>query len=73
MANKLSEDEKDQLVFDEISNCGEAGAGVAFLVNAGIRPGTVRSSLKRLLTEGSVTRQWDGNGRFGRYLYRAAR
>jgi DNA-binding Lrp family transcriptional regulator len=32
-------------------------------------PGTVRNALKRLFDGGKVQRVWDGNQRFGRYLY----
>jgi DNA-binding transcriptional ArsR family regulator len=35
-----------------------------------IRYGTVRGALKRLLAAKSVERSWDGNMRYGRYVYR---
>lgn len=35
----------------------------------GMRPGTVRASLKRLMEAGKVKRRWDGNPMYGRYLY----
>ena len=36
----------------------------------GVSLGTVRASLKRLLEDGLIERKWDGNERYGRYLYR---
>jgi hypothetical protein len=38
-----------------------------------LRIGTIRGALRRLLAAGKAERRWDGNERFGRFLYRAAR
>jgi predicted transcriptional regulator len=35
----------------------------------GFRTGTLRNSLRRLCEEGLAERRWDGNARFGRYVY----
>jgi DNA-binding transcriptional ArsR family regulator len=35
----------------------------------GLRVGTLRASLRRLCEAGLVHRAWDGNERFGRYVY----
>ncbi|HYA42386.1 MAG TPA: hypothetical protein VEF34_13855 [Syntrophobacteraceae bacterium] len=35
----------------------------------GLRVGTLRNSLKRLCEAGKVHRAWDGNERYGRYVY----
>ena len=35
----------------------------------GLRLGTLRASLRRLCEVGLVYRAWDGNERFGRYVY----
>lgn len=68
---RIGLDEIDGLVFQHLPMDG--WVAIRDLVEDGfLRLGTVRGALKRLLAEGSVTRRWDGNGRFGRYLYRAA-
>jgi predicted transcriptional regulator len=36
----------------------------------GGRVGSIRASMRRLLTDGLIERRWDGNERYGRYLYR---
>ena len=35
----------------------------------GFRTGTLRNSLRRLCEDGLAKRKWDGNERFGRYVY----
>jgi len=42
---------------------------VSLLLWTGLRVGTLRNSLKRLCEAGLVHRAWDGNERFGRYVY----
>ena len=32
--------------------------------------GAVRNALKRLLAANEITREWDGNQRYGRYIYK---
>jgi predicted transcriptional regulator len=43
---------------------------IADLCRNGFRVGTVRASLQRLLATGRLERQWEGNERYGRYVYR---
>lgn len=43
------------------------------IVRRGFRVGTVRASLKRLEQDGIVQKRWDGNSRYGRYIYKFAR
>jgi predicted transcriptional regulator len=38
-------------------------------LRAGLRRGTVVGALNRLLESNYVRRRWDGNERFGRFLY----
>lgn len=45
-------------------------AAIVDLARSGLRVGTIRGSLKRLLDAGTIERRWDGNERFGRYIYR---
>jgi hypothetical protein len=45
------------------------GVAIIDLARRGWRIGTIRNSLKRLREQGHVNRVWDGNGRYGRYLY----
>jgi hypothetical protein len=66
-------DEIDRAVLCQVPNEKEDGIGIVDFVAAGFRPGTVRAALSRLLADGTVQRKWDGNERFGRYLYWAAR
>ena len=65
-------DDANQLVWNNLSFT--EGASISDILEGWggpIRIGTVRSALKRLLATGEVTRKWDGNARFGRYLYKA--
>ncbi len=39
------------------------------IIDLPVSRGKARNSLKRLLAPGRVVRMWDGNSRFGRYLY----
>ena len=48
------------------------GFSVSQLCSVGLRVGTVRNSLKRLLDAGMIQRWYDGNERFGRYVYSQA-
>jgi len=52
---------------------GDDPRAIADLIRRGSygyrRPGTVRSALVRLLKAQLVKRRWDGNQRFGRYVY----
>lgn len=41
----------------------------SLMVRASLRHGTVVAALKRLMAQGLVQRVWDGNMRFGRYIY----
>ncbi len=66
MFSKL--DEIDSLVLQSVPT--DEWVAIRDLVK-GDRLSTVRGALKRLLAKGHVTRKWDGNQRFGRYLYRA--
>jgi DNA-binding MarR family transcriptional regulator len=61
----------DNLVYSELRHrAGGDGISVNDLtVNAGLRRGTVTAALKRLEGEKLVQRIWDGNKRFGRFLY----
>jgi hypothetical protein len=47
---------------------GAEPVAIADLTHGGNR-NTVRNSIKRLFERGVLDRQWDGNERFGRYLY----
>ena len=64
MSNRLNE--IDSAVLGSLS---EEPTAILDLALRGFRFGTLRNSLKRLLDAGAVTRRWDGNARFGRYLY----
>lgn len=46
------------------------GVSVADLAGRGIRVGTVRAALKRLTESNIIERSWEGNERYGRWLYR---
>jgi hypothetical protein len=60
----------DQAVLNSLS--AESAVSITDLQRRGFRLGTSRNSLKRLLTQGQVCRRWDGNPRYGRFLYRLA-
>ena len=49
------------------------GLSVAEIAESGLAVGTVRASLKRLLDSGQVIRYYDGNERFGKYVYARTR
>lgn len=59
-------DEIDQLVLNYIN---EEPVALVDLERWGIRHGTARNAISRLLKAGLVERKWEGNERFGRYLY----
>lgn len=63
---RASTDEIDHLVLTDL---GGEGQSITDLCRMGMHIGTVRASLKRLVAAGEVKRRWDGNQRFGRYLY----
>ncbi len=48
---------------------GDEPRAIVDLVRHGERPGTVKNSLARLLKAQLIKRSWDGNGRYGRYVY----
>jgi predicted transcriptional regulator len=64
-------DEADRIVLEYLSE--DEGTGIVDMIRCGLKQGTIRASLKRLVESGSAKRKWDGNERFGRYLYFAAK
>lgn len=49
---------------------GEKWASVTDLLRwSGLRIGTVRNSIRRLMAREQITRYWDGNERYGRWIY----
>ena len=48
---------------------GSQPKAIVDFTRRGWRVGTIRSALARLLQEQQVTREWDGNIRYGRYVY----
>ncbi len=63
-------DQIDESVFSRLPE--DDYASINELCGFGFRRGTVSSSLRRLVEEGSVIRKWDGNQRYGRFLYKVA-
>jgi predicted transcriptional regulator len=61
---------KDEQVRQQLNECRVSINDLT--TQTGLRRGTVMASLKRLVEGGQVHRAWDGNARFGRYLYFAA-
>jgi predicted transcriptional regulator len=59
-------DEIDQLVLNYMN---EKPVALVDFERWGIRHGTARNAVGRLLKAGLVERKWEGNQRFGRYLY----
>jgi DNA-binding transcriptional ArsR family regulator len=51
-----------------LARIGKEPLAIADLVH-GRNYSTVRASIKRLYEAGYLEREWDGNQRFGRYLY----
>jgi hypothetical protein len=72
--NQLNENDqarrlyRDELVLSLLST--DFGTSVN---DIGCSNGTARASLNRLVDQGRATREWDGNGWFGRYLYRTVK
>jgi hypothetical protein len=64
-------DEADRIVLEYLSE--EEGTAIVDMIRCGLKQGTIRASLKRLVESSSAKRMWDGNERFGRYLYFAAK
>jgi predicted transcriptional regulator len=64
-------DEADRIVLEYLSE--DEGTAIVDMIRCGRKQGTIRASLKRLAESGSAKRKWDGNERFGRYLYFAAK
>jgi hypothetical protein len=62
--------EIDNVVFQSLHD--DEYQPIIDLMRHGFREGTVRASLKRLLEENRIIRKWDGNERYGRYVYRQA-
>lgn len=50
----------------------DGSIGTVDLQNWGFKLTSLRASLKRLESEGLIKTRWDGNERFGRYLYTRA-
>ena len=48
---------------------GSEPKAIVDLARNGWRIGTIRNALARLLQVQWVERQWDGNARYGRYVY----
>jgi DNA-binding Lrp family transcriptional regulator len=65
-------DEIDRSVLNSLpTEHREAIAVVDLAHDNWLKLGTIRNALKRLLDEGAIERIWDGNERFGRFLYYA--
>jgi len=62
-------DEIDGLVLNVIPKNPETISIRELTERWSFRLGTVRGSLERLFKDGYVLRKWDGNQRFGKYLY----
>jgi hypothetical protein len=65
-AMPLRTDQVDEAV---LSCIGSEPVSIVDLCSNGGRIGAYRNSLRRLLEQEAVQRKWDGNQRFGRYLY----
>lgn len=59
----------DQVVLSSLPNEKSRAVGIVDFYPLGARIGTVRAALKRLVSSGEVERAWDGNERYGRYVY----
>ncbi len=67
---RLTAEQIDEVALNELLDTGQS---VNDITATGFRSRrTVVGALKRLLDGGHVTRTWNGNARFGRYLYRIA-
>ena len=62
----LRTNEVDQAV---LSYIGSEPVSIMDLCRFGGRIGTYKNSLRRLLEQKAIQRRWDGNQRFGRYVY----
>ena len=58
----------NESVFNMIPRNG--AVSVLEIARWGLKPSAVKNALRQLLAKGFVARSWDGNQRFGRYLYR---
>jgi hypothetical protein len=69
----MKTEEHDEAVLDVIwqQSSEEYMPIVDMLRIGGFKHGTVRGALSRLLAAHRVDRKWNGNQRFGRYVYRA--
>jgi hypothetical protein len=66
---EIRRDERDEFVVNVLNNQWQR---IADIVQAGLRFGTVRASLKRLEKAGRIEKRWDGNQRYGRFVYKIA-
>ncbi len=64
--------ERDSVVASRLSQSNYRSISEVVRFGGGLREGTVRNSLKRLVERGEVLRRWEGNERYGRYVYRIA-
>lgn len=62
-------EEIDSSVLGELPWREVDAVSVLDLCRRGGRIGTYKNSLKRLVNTGCAARRWDGNERYGRYLY----
>jgi hypothetical protein len=65
-------DQIDGVILNQLPDKKCDAVGIMDLCQFGGRIGTIRASLKRLIESGSAKRQWDGNQRYGRFVYWAA-
>lgn len=59
----------EQIDNEVLGMVGEKPVTIMDLCRYGARVGTIRNALTRLLKAQLVKRSWDGNERYGRYVY----
>lgn len=62
-------DQIDEIILNQLPGNKSDAVGIVDLCRFGGRIGAIRASLKRLVESRSVKRAWDGNARYGRFVY----
>lgn len=63
------QEQKDDAVFALVGEDRSSGVSLNDMVKFGIPRGTAEAAVKRLMANGKVDSVYDGNERFGRFLY----
>lgn len=71
IAAEVHRNYNDQKVWEQLPPSGDTGLSLnEIAIASGLpRRGSVESALQRLLRAEVAVRKWNGNQRFGRYLY----